>query len=187
MSWASSLANLLQTVGLILVLTNLVQDLPATSQRTHVGELSRFPLFMGTAIYAFEGIGLVLPLQKEMQEPGNLGGKVGVLNTGMTMVACMNVAIGFFGYLKYGDQVHGSITLNMPNEGVYQYIKILFAIAIFLSYSIQFYVPFQIVWPWVVGKMNLKESSRKTWFFEGLFRAVLVTSTSKNLQCKLCD
>ncbi|CAG2122159.1 unnamed protein product, partial [Medioppia subpectinata] len=132
---------------------------------------------MGTAIYAFEGIGLVLPLQKEMREPDSFGGSVGVLNTGMTVVACLYTAVGFFGYLKFGDKVLGSITLNLPAEPLYETCRLMFALAIFLSYAIQFYVPFNIIWPSVQYRFKLKADTKKTRFVELLLRAFLVAST----------
>lgn len=177
LSIASSMANLFQTVGLIIVLVNLVQDLPPTSAVKPWGDLKTFPLFMGTAIYAFEGIGLVLPLQKEMQEPKALGGAVGVLNTGMVVVMCLNVAIGFFGYLKFGDKVQGSITLNLPDNALYQSCQIIFALAIFLSYAIQYYVPFNIIWPWFRSMLGLKEGTTRTNLAEYGFRALTVIFT----------
>lgn len=74
----------------------------------------QLPLYFGTAIYAFEGIGVVLPLENKMKHPTDLKGWNGVLNTSMVIVICLYIAIGFFGYLKYGDDVLGSITLNLP-------------------------------------------------------------------------
>jgi proton-coupled amino acid transporter len=74
----------------------------------------QLPLYFGTAIYAFEGIGVVLPLENQMRTPRELRGWNGVLNTSMIIVACLYIAVGFFGYLKYGDLVLGSITLNLP-------------------------------------------------------------------------
>ncbi|KAI7685505.1 hypothetical protein SSS_02266 [Sarcoptes scabiei] len=177
LSLASSVANLLQTLGLLIVLYNLVQNLPDPSLVHPIGSLSKFPLFLGTAIYAFEGIGLVLPLQKEMREPKSLGGYVGVLNTSMTIVACLNIAIGFFGYLKFGEAVSGSITLNLPAEPLYQSCKMMFATAIFLSYAIQYYVPFNIVWPWFRHRFQLKEGLDRTNRIEYVFRAILVIFT----------
>lgn len=58
----------------------------------------------------------VLPLENNMKTPEDFGGWTGVLNTGMVIVAALYTAIGFFGYLKYGDHVLGSITLNLPND-----------------------------------------------------------------------
>lgn len=52
-----------------------------------------------------------------MESPQDFGGYLGVLNTGMVIVACLYVAVGFFGYLKYGEAVKlGSITLNLPAQ-----------------------------------------------------------------------
>lgn len=58
----------------------------------------------------------ILPLENNMKTPEDFGGWTGVLNTGMVIVASLYTAIGFFGYLKYGDYVRGSITLNLPSN-----------------------------------------------------------------------
>ena len=51
-----------------------------------------------------------------MQTPQDLRGWNGVLNTSMIFVTCLYYAVGFFGYLQYGDDVEGSVTLNLPVE-----------------------------------------------------------------------
>jgi proton-coupled amino acid transporter len=51
-----------------------------------------------------------------MKNPQDFGGWTGVLNTGMVIVASLYTAVGFFGYLKYGEEVEGSITLNLPSD-----------------------------------------------------------------------
>lgn len=178
---ASAIANLLQCTGLVIVFYNLLQDLPNTWERPSFVDIARFPLYMGTAIYAFEGIGLVLPLQKEMREPESFGGSCGVLNTGMTVVACLYIAVGFFGYLKFGADVKGSITLNLPAEPLYETCRLMFAIAIYLSYAIQFYVPFNIIWPWFQQKYRLKSEAQRTNIIELVMRAVLVIATCESI------
>ena len=40
----------------------------------------------------------------------------GVLSTALHLVTIIYVGMGFFGYLKYGDQVEAAITLNLPQE-----------------------------------------------------------------------
>ena len=130
----SMLANLLQFIGLGIIFYYLLMDIPQVSERKYVARwdppslmdqiiihnyissISQFPLYFGTAIYAFEGIGVVLPLENQMKTPGDMRGWNGVLNTAMTMVACLYIAVGFFGYLKYGENVVGSITLNLPSD-----------------------------------------------------------------------
>lgn len=177
---ASTVANLLQTSGMVLIFYNLLQDMPAISERPmHLG-WSRLPIYFGTVIYAFEGIGIVLPLENEMKTPADFGGINGVLNTGMIIVVCLYTAIGFFGFLKYGSDVKGSITLNFPPSPLNEVIRAIFAISIFLSYALQMYVPVQIIWPAVVRRFGLdqgKYSPRTVVFFEYLVRSLLVFMT----------
>lgn len=52
-----------------------------------------------------------------MRNPQDLGGWNGVLNTGMIIVASLYTAVGFLGYLKYGDSAKlGTITLLLPPD-----------------------------------------------------------------------
>lgn len=94
----------------------MLQDLPNTHTVKPWASWAQLPLYFGTAVYAFEGIGIVLPLENNMKTPEDFGGLTGVLNTGMVIVACLYTAVGFFGYLKYGEDVKGSITLNLPGD-----------------------------------------------------------------------
>lgn len=57
----------------------------------------------------------VLPLENNMKTPQDFSGWNGVLNTGMIIVTSLYTAVGFFGYLKYGDEARlGSVTLLLP-------------------------------------------------------------------------
>lgn len=55
----STLANIFMCVGIVITLYFTVQELPPLSERRFVATLAQFPLFFGTALFAFEGIGLV--------------------------------------------------------------------------------------------------------------------------------
>lgn len=63
-----------------------------------------------------EGIGVVMPVENEMARPEKFLGCPGVLNISMAVVILFYGVVGFFGYVKYGDAVKGSITLNLPEE-----------------------------------------------------------------------
>jgi len=58
----------------------------------------------------------VLPLQSEMKKPELFIRPFGVLNVGMTIVTSLILVMGFLGYLKFGDAVEGSLTLNLPKK-----------------------------------------------------------------------
>ena len=100
-------------LGVIFTVGYSVIDLPSFTDRKYVN-LSSLPLFFGTAIFAFEGIALILPLQNAMKEPKKFVGLLGVMNIGMILVSVIYVLIGFFGYWKYGERTAGSLTLNLP-------------------------------------------------------------------------
>ncbi|PSN31633.1 hypothetical protein C0J52_21539 [Blattella germanica] len=151
----SFLAAVLTVVGLGITFFYMLQGLPHTSTVKAFATWKQLPLYFGTAIYAFEGIGVVLPLENNMKNPQDFGGWTGVLNTGMVIVAALYTSVGFFGYLKYGEKVLGSITLNLPSgEILAQSVRVMMAVAIFLSYGLQFYVPMSIIWPIVRPRLT---------------------------------
>jgi proton-coupled amino acid transporter len=55
----SLFANFAMTFGIAVTLYYMSQDLPALSTREFIAPWTKIPLFFGTAIYSFEGIGLV--------------------------------------------------------------------------------------------------------------------------------
>ncbi|KAG5890794.1 hypothetical protein JTB14_007188 [Gonioctena quinquepunctata] len=173
---ASLFASLLTCCGLIVTFFYMLQGLPNTSSVNAFSSWAQLPLYFGTVIYAFEGIGVVLPLENNMKNPQAFGGWNGVLNTGMVVVAALYTSVGFFGYLKYGDKaVLGSVTLLLPtDEFLAQSVRLMMAIAILLSYSLQFYVPFNIVWP-MIRKHVEDEKSQE--IAEYVTRTVLVFIT----------
>lgn len=65
-----------------------------------------------------EGIGVVMPVENEMKKPQHFLGCPGVLNIAMTAVALLYGFVGFCGYLQFGDEVRGSLTLNLPKDEV---------------------------------------------------------------------
>lgn len=50
-----------------------------------------------------------------MLKPKSFVGLFGVFNQSMVVAAIMYAGIGFFGYMRYGSAVEGSITLNLPD------------------------------------------------------------------------
>ncbi|CAH1099193.1 unnamed protein product [Psylliodes chrysocephalus] len=172
----STLANFLMMGGIIIVLYySTSSDLPPISERKYMAELKTIPLFFGTAVFAFEGIGLVLPLQNEMKNPENFSRPLGVLNVGMSFVTFLYVTVGFIGYLRFGNDIYGSITLNLPQDQIlYQSVKVIISIGILLTYCLQLYIAVGIMWPVVLGMLG---DIKHPIFGELLFRTGLVLFT----------
>ncbi|XP_070501979.1 proton-coupled amino acid transporter 1 isoform X1 [Chironomus tepperi] len=150
----SFIASILTIAGLVICFYYMLQDIPKLASVRPYATWAQLPLYFGTAIYAFEGIGVVLPLENNLKSPEDFASCGGVLNSGMIIVAILYTSVGFFGYLKYGDSVKGSITLNLGNNLLAQLVRLAMAVAIFLSYTIQFYVPVNIIGPWLRSQLH---------------------------------
>lgn len=89
-----------------------------------------------------------------MRNPQDFGGLFGVLNISMFIVGLTYMAVGFFGYLKYGEASVGSITLNLPEgEFLAMSVRIVMSASIFLSYALQFYIPISLSWPFIESRI----------------------------------
>ncbi|KAK0177380.1 hypothetical protein PV328_001441 [Microctonus aethiopoides] len=171
----SSIANLLVVAGYVATVYIMCDNLPSISERKYIADYQSIPLFFGTVIYSFEAITLVLPLKNEMRIPSQFNSPLGVLNVGMVIVGAMFVSMGFLAYLQYGENVAGSVTLNLNSKEVLpQCIKIAISLSIVLTYALQFYVPIAIMWPEVVKRYG---PFRCPVLAETLFRSVLCLVT----------
>ncbi|XP_055303041.1 proton-coupled amino acid transporter 1-like isoform X2 [Sitodiplosis mosellana] len=170
----SMFASILTVICIVIIFYFILSGLPKIDGVPKVATWRQLPLFFGTVVYAFEGIGVVLPLENNMKTPQALDGLTGVLNTSMIITAALYTAIGFYGYLKYGDAVKATITLNLDPEYILaQSVRVMFAIAVFLSYSLQFYIPMKIIGPWF--QRFFKQQHQK--LGDGILRVGLIIVT----------
>lgn len=112
----SMIANFLIATGMGITFYYIFIDLPDMSSRPNFAPITELPMFFGTAIFALEGIGVVMPLENNMKTPTHFIGCPGVLNLGMFFVVLLYAATGFFGFLRYGELTEPSITLNLPKD-----------------------------------------------------------------------
>jgi len=171
-------------LGLGLSFTTFFKDIKSINDRedfnVFASSIDHLPLYFGTAIYAFEGIGMILPLENKMKNPQDFGGWRGVLNISMTMVGLLYIAVGFFGYVKYGADAAGSITLNLPEgDWLASTVRLVMALSIFLSYALQFYVPMSIAWPAIEHRIPISYQK----ISEYGFRTLLVLFTFALAEC----
>ncbi|XP_031356160.1 proton-coupled amino acid transporter 4-like isoform X1 [Photinus pyralis] len=145
----STLANILMVSGVIITLYYAARP-PSAFNVVNFARIGQLPLAFGTAVYAYEGIGLVLPLQNAMKMPHKFDSTFGVLNVGMVIVTVFFFAVGLLSYLKYGDDIHGSVTLNLPkNEVLAQCVKMIISTGVLLTFALQFYIPIDLMLPTV--------------------------------------
>ncbi|KAK7582198.1 hypothetical protein V9T40_013643 [Parthenolecanium corni] len=134
-------------------------DLPPIKERNYVATPEEIPVFFSTIVFAMEGIGTVLPIEKSMKNPDHFRGIRGVLSISMTLIVTLYSAIGFLGYLKFGEKTEANITLNLPHNWLSEIVKLLVALSILFTYGLQFCVPTEIVWDQIKHKFNSKNDN----------------------------
>ena len=65
-----------------------------------------------------------------MKHPRDMLRYNGVLNTSMSLITNLYIGFGFFGYLKYGEDIKGCISLNLPPSDVLAQVRSLVTLAI---------------------------------------------------------
>lgn len=121
----STIANICIAFSLLVILYDEIEKFVTEQEddkaavRVHDGvELATYktlPLFFGGVAFAFEGIGVVLPLENKMKKPEHA---VSVLVIGMTMVVVLYTTFGVLGYLTFGNDIEASITLNLASDNI---------------------------------------------------------------------
>ena len=137
------LANIFMITGIFYVLyCSFVKIVHSPAKFSTFNDLSNTTLFLGTAIFTFEGFGLVIPISQSMKDPRKFGL---VLVFTIIVVTMLCVLIGVLGLIAFGSLTETVILLNMPNNIYLQVIQILYIVAIMLSLPLQFFPAVEIL------------------------------------------
>lgn len=99
-------------------------------------------LFIGTAIFTFEGIGLIIPIQTSMKNPRKFPG---VLALVMVIITIIFVSMGALSYAAYGSKTKTVVILNMPQDNKFvNGVQFIYSLAILLSTPLQIYPAIEI-------------------------------------------
>lgn len=74
--------------------------------------LENYPVFFGTAVYSYEGIGLVIPIESSMKRPQNY---LPVLYSAIAVISIFYLSFGAIGYIGFGNHINEIITSELPN------------------------------------------------------------------------
>ena len=104
---------------------------------------SSWTLYLGTAIFTFEGIGLILPIQESMRNPARFPAVLAVV---MGIMSVIFVAVGALSYAAFGSATHTVVLLNMPQDNHFvNAVQFLYSLAILLSTPLQFFPAIRIL------------------------------------------
>ncbi|SPN98944.1 related to AVT3 - vacuolar transporter, involved in amino acid efflux from the vacuole [Cephalotrichum gorgonifer] len=99
-------------------------------------------LFIGTAIFTFEGIGLIIPIQESMRHPAKFPGVMALV---MVIITTLFVTMGAVSYAAYGSKTETVVLLNLPQDNkLVNGTQFLYSIAILLSTPLQLFPAIKI-------------------------------------------
>ncbi|GAA5801756.1 transmembrane amino acid transporter protein-domain-containing protein [Helicostylum pulchrum] len=138
------IADVFIVIGLIYLFYYDIKEL-ATVGMVHVEMWNpdHFPLFLGTAAFTFEGIGLVIPITESMKDPKKFPL---VLTRALTVITCLFITMGTLSYMTFGENVETIILLNLPSKDpMVSSIQTLYSLAICLSIPLQLFPAIRIM------------------------------------------
>ncbi|GMI74702.1 hypothetical protein like AT4G38250 [Hibiscus trionum] len=124
----------------------LVEDVQLMLKQSHeviaFGGLSVFFYGMGVAVYAFEGIGMVLPIESEMKDASKFGK---ILALSMGLISLIYGAFGALGYLAFGEETKDIITANLGAGWISTLVQLGLCINLFFTFPLMMNPVYEIV------------------------------------------
>ncbi|KAF2876411.1 transmembrane amino acid transporter protein-domain-containing protein [Massariosphaeria phaeospora] len=103
---------------------------------------SNWTLFIGTAIFTFEGIGLIIPIQTGMKDPRKFPAVLGGV---MIIITVIFLSMGALSYAAFGSKTKTVVILNMPQDSKFvNGVQLIYSLAILLSTPLQIYPAIEI-------------------------------------------
>ncbi|RLN89176.1 hypothetical protein BBJ28_00024092 [Nothophytophthora sp. Chile5] len=137
-------ADVLILFGLLYIIAYSLQTLesaPAGSSTWEYFNSENWAMFLGVAVYCFEGIGLVLPTYDAMDDQLKHKFPTIVASTIMFLVVFFSLFAGAV-YAAFGQSTQSVVTLNLPNASVSSgtmIVQLTYSLALVLTYPLMLY------------------------------------------------
>ncbi|EYE93757.1 putative amino acid transporter [Aspergillus ruber CBS 135680] len=130
-----------------------------------------FTLTIGSSIFTFEGIGLILPIQASMKRPQNFDM---LLYTVMTIITILFTAAGALSYGTFGVDTKTEILSNFPQaDRLVNTVQFLYSLAILVGTPVQLFPAVRIIEGKLFGLASGKGDPSIKWK-KNVFRTFVV-------------
>ncbi|PPQ89338.1 hypothetical protein CVT25_003175 [Psilocybe cyanescens] len=129
-----------------------------------------FSLFIGTAVFSFEGIGLIIPITDAMREPHKFPK---ALTGVMVFLLLLFGGAGTLAYLAFGSDIQTVVLVNLDSRSqMVQSVQLFYALAILLSVPLQLFPAIRILENGLFTRSG-KMDTRVKWY-KNIFRFGMV-------------
>jgi len=107
--------------------------------------------FFGVAVYCYEGIGMVIPLEDSMKAKEDFSW---VLVGTMLLVSAVFLTFGMCGYMAFKDDTEGIVTLNLPGGVVSNFVQTALCCGLLFTYPIMMFPVSEIMDDTILNPTN---------------------------------
>lgn len=137
---------------------------------------TNWSLFIGTAIFTFEGIGLLIPIQESMRKPQHFYPSLGFV---MFIVTFIFISSGLLCYCAFGAKVETVVLLNFPQDSIATMsVQLIYSLAILLSTPLQLFPAIRIFETWTFPSNASGKHSHRVKWLKNYFRTGIVIFTA---------
>jgi proton-coupled amino acid transporter len=113
------------------------KDVSLTREKLVHVPVDTLPIYFGIAIYVFEGIGLVVDMEKSMRHPQHYEK---LLWSAYAVIIVLVVSLGWVGVLGFGSDTKSIVVLNLPKHWVAtKLITVALMVALYSSVPVQLF------------------------------------------------
>jgi proton-coupled amino acid transporter len=132
---------------------------------------SAYTLTIGSIIFCFEGIGLILPIQSSMAQPEKFPV---LLYTVMAIITAVLTSIGTLSYATFGDGTMTEVISNFPQDShLVNAVQLLYSIAVLAGTPVQLFPAVRILEGRIFGHLSGKRDTATKWKKNALRTAVV--------------
>ncbi|CAO2655927.1 Nn.00g047300.m01.CDS01 [Neocucurbitaria sp. VM-36] len=130
-----------------------------------------FTMTIGSAIFTFEGIGLILPIQSSMKQPEHFSKLLYIV---MLLITVIFTSVGVLCYGTFGENVSVEVITNFPQDSkLVNAVQFLYSMAVLVGTPVQLFPAMRTIELKIFGRASGKQSNLTKWK-KNAFRTVLV-------------
>lgn len=171
---AALLADVFILIGLVYIWGYDIKELAYEGMAPTVKMFNpnAFTLTVGSAIFTFEGIGLILPIQSSMKQPEKFPY---LLYLVMFIITAIFTSVGALCYATFGEETKIQIISNYPQDSkLVNAVQFLYSMAVLVGEPVQLFPAVRIIEQWLFGdKASGKKSAGVKWW-KNLLRSVMM-------------
>lgn len=153
LSYLTSIGNAILILGFVIIYQYLGRHLKNPVRLPFSNSAQNILIAFGQMVYAFEGIAVILPIEKRMKDKESFPW---VMRVTAALIIVLYTTFGIIGYFTFGSKTAATITLNLPKLAVYDALQGMFAIVIYVTYPVQFFVAVDIFKPLLEERFDNK-------------------------------